>query len=102
VADRARVRLASLQGLSRLDSPPEAPSDPGISGSGISVRQLWDRDAGLFFWGDPSPDGRFLTFVNGGELAVHDFLSGENRRVTSSARGRRLAEACRFFLLSGR
>jgi Tol biopolymer transport system component len=52
--------------------------------SPIVVRRLWLTPA-LQFWGDPSPDGRYLTFVDRttGDVAVHDFRTGEDRRVTS-------------------
>ena len=54
--------------------------------SPITVRRLWSTPA-CDFWGDPSPDGRYLTFRDRttGDVAVHDFRTGEDRRVTSDA-----------------
>jgi Tol biopolymer transport system component len=52
--------------------------------SPMVVRRVWFTPA-LQFWGDPSPDGRYLTYVDrlAGDLAIHDFHTGEDRRVTS-------------------
>ena len=51
------------------------------------VRRVWHYSDGLEFWGGPSPDGRFLTYVDWwtGDLALHDFLSGEDRHLTDDA-----------------
>ncbi len=64
----ARARLAAL-------------GQPGKGQpSGMTARRVWVGD----FEGKPSPDGRFLTFVDWdtGDLAVRDLLTGQNRRLT--------------------
>ena len=47
-----------------------------------SQRQLSD-DPILAGPGGPSPDGRFLSFVWDGDVAVHDFATGQRRKVTT-------------------
>ena len=49
---------------------------------GPSVQQIWDNDGGLM--GSPSADGRYLSFTDWatGDLAIHDFKTGQNRRLT--------------------
>jgi Tol biopolymer transport system component len=53
--------------------------------SPMVVRRLWFYPDGLDFWGGPSPDGRYVTFVDWktNDLAVHDFVTGENRLLTT-------------------
>ncbi len=48
------------------------------------VRQVW---AGADVMGAPSPDGRYLSFVDWdtGDLALHDFKTGKNRRLTNNS-----------------
>jgi Tol biopolymer transport system component len=63
-------------------NPAEQDSSPMV------VRRVWFQ-TGLDFDGGPSPDGRYLTFVDwpdwgpdgGACLAVHDLRTGKNRRV---------------------
>jgi Tol biopolymer transport system component len=49
------------------------------------VRRLWYHPDNLDFWGGPSPDGRYLTYVDweSGDLALRDFSGGESRHLTS-------------------
>ena len=51
--------------------------------AGMLARQVW-AGADVDVWGAPSPDGRYLTFVDWttGDLAVRDLASGEKRRLT--------------------
>ena len=83
VAERARVRLASLQGLARPESPAGADSERGIV-----VRHLFGGDYGddLDTTGQPSPDGRYLVGVAWGpaasNVAVRDLRTGELRQLT--------------------
>jgi len=83
VADRARVRLASLQGLARV----EAPVEPASS-RGMVVRHLFGGHYGddLDTTGEPSPDGRYLVGVDWGttasNIAVRDLVTGETRQLT--------------------
>ncbi|MFH1765204.1 MAG: tetratricopeptide repeat protein, partial [Gemmatimonadota bacterium] len=83
VADRARVRLASLQGLARVEAPVEA-----ASSGGIVVRHLLggDYEDGLDATGEPSPDGRYLAGIVWGatasNIAVLDLVTEESRQLT--------------------
>jgi Tol biopolymer transport system component len=62
----------------RLDTLASAPRP-----AGMSTRQVW-ADA-LDNEGAPSPDGRYLSFVDWetGDLAVRDLAAGKNRRLTN-------------------
>jgi len=53
----------------------------------VRTRLVWSGDAADPF-GAPSPDGRFLSFVDWttGDLALRDFRTGENRRLTRKNR----------------
>jgi Tol biopolymer transport system component len=77
-ADAGQVLAAGLPISTASASAAEQDSSPMV------VRRLWLTPA-CQFWGDPSPDGRYFTFVdrNTGDVAVHDFRTGEDRRVTS-------------------
>ncbi|MBK5292279.1 MAG: PD40 domain-containing protein [Acidobacteriia bacterium] len=52
-------------------------------GAGIVVRQVWAP--ALDTEGAPSPDGRYLSFVDWstGDLAIRDLTTSENRRLTN-------------------
>jgi Tol biopolymer transport system component len=69
----------------------------GNRDAGIVTRQLWTgpkvglRAGGTPSWtqGGVSADGRYLSFVDwstDGDLALHDFTTGEDRRLTYTAR----------------
>ena len=68
----ARERIAALQ--------------PGGANAGrteMKLRRVWT--AGAVDFGRVSPDGRFLSFTdwdNDDSLTIHDFATGENRRLT--------------------
>jgi Tol biopolymer transport system component len=51
------------------------------------IRQVWADAIDSFFMGAPSPDGRYLTYVNweNGNLGVRDLEKGENRLLTKDA-----------------
>jgi len=70
VAAEARTRLAALAGAG------------GASGSStLVVRRVW---AGAHVTGKVSPDGGFVSFSDmGGNLAIHDLATGQNRRLTN-------------------
>jgi Tol biopolymer transport system component len=77
-ADAARKRLFAL-GESTAKS----------NGPGMTVRRVWAGNGyyyGLFF-GNPSPDGRFVSFVDGttGNLALHEFATGKNLHLISKS-----------------
>ena len=65
---QARARLAELG-----YAPPE---------EGVLLRQVWANGGGLL--GSPSSDGRYLSFTDwsSGDLAIHDFKTGQDRRLT--------------------
>ena len=73
-----------------------APTEAGLMGSlgadpagqdstPMVVRRVWGGpDVNL--WGDVSPDGQHLTFVDGdGNLAIRELGTGEVRRLTEDA-----------------
>ena len=58
--------------------------DGAEDSSEIVVRRIWQLPV-CQFWGDPSPDGRYLSHLDFTtyDVAVHDFRTGESRRVTN-------------------
>lgn len=71
VAGEAKARLASLH-------------QPRPARTGLSTRQVWSgRKVDLL--GTITPDGRYLSCVDWdtGNLALHDFTTGEDRRLTN-------------------
>jgi len=61
----------------------------------MSTRQVWAP--ALDTMGAPSPDGRYLTFVNWnnkGNLALHDFNTGENRDLTDEGTWKKPGKFC--------
>ena len=74
VVAAARKRLADL-GRATPDGTEDKPA--------LVTRRVW-QDA-LDTEGAPSPDGRYLSFVDWdtGDLAVRDLTTGENRRLTN-------------------
>ncbi len=54
----------------------------------ISIRKVWDNAPDSFFMGAPSPDGRYVTYVDWqkfANLGVRDLVKGENRLLTNNA-----------------
>jgi Tol biopolymer transport system component len=78
-AEVGQLLAAGLPSSTASASEAEQDSSPMV------VRRLWFYPDGLDFWGGPSPDGRYVTFVDWKteDLAVHDFRTGENRRLTT-------------------
>jgi Tol biopolymer transport system component len=78
VNDYTDQKPAVATARARLDTLAPAPR-PG----GMSTRQVW-ADA-LDNEGAPSPDGRYLSFVDWvtGDLAIRDLAAGKNRRLTN-------------------
>lgn len=60
------------------------PPNPLVEADGITMRQVWAEDGPLDV-GSPSPDGRYLSFVDWetGDLAIRDLSTEENRHVTN-------------------
>ncbi|MHC4558852.1 MAG: M56 family metallopeptidase, partial [Planctomycetota bacterium] len=56
------------------------------------VRQVWADAADPQFMGAPSPDGKYLSYVDWktGDLAVHDLTTGKNRLLTNEGRSKGL------------
>jgi Tol biopolymer transport system component len=72
-AAQARVRLAAL---TTFATPAAAPA-------GLTMRRVW-HDPGVDVEGMPTPDGRYLTFVDWmtGDLAIRDLAAGQHRLLT--------------------
>jgi beta-lactamase regulating signal transducer with metallopeptidase domain/Tol biopolymer transport system component len=58
--------------------------------SAMAVRQVWNDAADPQFMGAPSPDGKYLSYVDWetGDLAVHDLATGKNHRLTNKRRSK--------------
>jgi Tol biopolymer transport system component len=56
----------------------------GAPNSGLTTRQMWTGPK-VDAYGSVSPDGRFLSFTDWdtGDLALHDFVTHEDRHLTS-------------------
>jgi hypothetical protein len=78
-ADAGQVLAAGLPGARA--SAAEQDSSPMV------VRRLWFYSDNLGFWGGPSLDGRYLTYVDPmtDGLALHEFSTGENRPLTDAS-----------------
>jgi Tol biopolymer transport system component len=64
-------------------------SAKAVPETGIVARQVWDN---RFVEGSPSPDGRYIPWVNWAgnstaDLMVHDLVTGEDRQLTRGPRG---------------
>ena len=62
---------------------------------GMVTRQVWAP--ALDMMGTPSPDGRYLSYVNwtgGGNLAVHDLKTGENQVLTDEGTWEKPMQMC--------
>ena len=73
------LALASIASGPLVNPPGAAAQEKGTGR--IAVRQVWDNGDAT---GAPSPDGRYLSFVNWmtGDLAVRDLGTGKNRNLT--------------------
>ncbi len=82
-ADEGQLLAAGLPSATTSASEAEQDSSPMV------VRRLWFVVDNLGFWGGPSPDGRYLSFSDNmtGDLAIHEFSTGENRRLTDASNG---------------
>ena len=52
--------------------------------TGVTTRQVWTGPK-VNSYGGVSPDGRYLSFTDWdtGDLAIHDFMTGQDRRLTN-------------------
>jgi tetratricopeptide (TPR) repeat protein len=83
-AAQARTRLAALR-------------KPVVKESGMVTRQVW-TGPGADIEGAPSPDGKFLSFVDWdtGDLAIRDLETGTNRRLTNKGPWEKSEEYAEF------
>jgi len=61
---------------------------PAAEPSALVARQVWTDTADPQFMGAPSPDGKYLSYVDWetGYLSVHELDTGKNRRLTNKRR----------------
>ncbi len=81
-AEAVRVAREKLDVLSRAQAIIEKGEKE------FRIRQVWADAIDSYFMGAPSPDGRYLTYVNwweNGNLGVRDLEKGENRLITKDA-----------------
>ena len=55
-------------------------------GGTFRIRNVWNKAIDSFFSGAPSPDGRYISYVdweNFANLGIHDLMTGENRLLTA-------------------
>jgi Tol biopolymer transport system component len=86
VAAQARTRLAALR------------KPAGVSKeTAFATRQVW-TGPGADIEGAPSPDGKFLSFVDWdtGDLAIRDLETGTNRRLTNKGPWEKSEENAEF------
>ena len=87
-ADQADPVALARERLALLREPERAARD-----SSIIARQIWGGryaegpDGGPDASGGPSPDGRYLAYVDwrSGDVALRDLVTGESRRLTNDA-----------------
>jgi len=85
-ADQADQVALARQKLALLREP-----EPALPESAIVARQIWGGryaegpDGGPDASGGPSPDGRYLAYVDwrSGDVALRDLVTGESRRLTN-------------------
>jgi len=95
-ASAAAFALAMLLALATMTSGPIL--NPTIaSAQGIVNRQVW-TGPGVDIEGAPSPDGKFLSFVDWdtGDLAIRDLETGTNRRLTNKGPWEKSEEFAEF------
>ena len=81
-ADQAEPARTARERLVAMGSPASASSE-------LTIRRIWAGPRVLGSEVSPSPDGRYLSYTdwNTGDVAVHDLVTGENRRVTQNKPG---------------
>ena len=77
IVSQARTRLAALGG-----------PVSGETSSGMVVKRVW-AGPDVDLEGGVSPDGRYITYIDwsSGDLAIHDLVTGKNRRLTNNPAG---------------
>ena len=101
------LAFAVTAGVAGCSSARQATGESGATaqeGSNLSratVRRVWTASQYVGLSGSSvSPDGRYQTFIDWttGDLAVHDFVTGENRRVTNKGPFSKVPEFAEFFM----
>lgn len=89
---------AGVAALLILTCMPASSVEPGLR---AGFRRIW-ADSKTNALGAPSPDGRYLSFVDWetGDLAVRDLATGENHRLTNKGSWRDSAEYAYFSIFS--
>ena len=79
----ALLAVAAFVQWGPIMNPPAPLAEAANVGNGVSLQQVW-AGPDVDFLGAPSPDGRFISFVDWstGDLAIRDLETGENRRLT--------------------
>ena len=91
----AAMLLALLtMGSGPIRAPNAAAAEPP---DGIINREVWNGP-GLDYAGSPSPDGRYLSFVDWttGDLAIRDLETGKNHRLTNKGQWEKSEEFAEF------
>jgi Tol biopolymer transport system component len=80
-ADQTETVLAAQGRLNALTAATATPR--AAAGTGLSLRRIW-HDPGVDMEGQPTPDGRLLTYVDWqtGDLAVRDLATEQHRLLT--------------------
>src|SRR5688500_18387573 len=73
----------------------------GVADGNEPSRKIWG-DPGTNILGAPSPDGRYLSYVDAstGDLALLDLVKGDKRRLTHKAPGSKPGEFAYFSIIS--
>src|SRR5687767_8822193 len=79
-ADQSESVGLARERLSALAAPDTATR---VASTGLSLRRVW-HDPGVDSEGQPTPDGRYVTFVDWetGDLAVREVATGQQRLLT--------------------
>jgi serine/threonine-protein kinase len=83
--------------MRKLAGEPGTPSPSSPLPGAAVTRELTARRVSLpatTFVGRPSPDGRYLSYVDlNGDLCLHEFATGQNRRLTNKGQSEEGAES---------
>jgi len=87
--------------MAQAQAPPGTAAQEGSNVSRVTVRRVLTAGDYMGLSGSSvSADGRYLTFIDWttGDLAVHDLVTGENRRVTNKGPMSKVMEFAEFFM----
>lgn len=80
--------------------PDDVAAQESSGASRLVVRHAWTAGQYMGLWGSAvSPDGRYLAYTDWttGDLAIHDLVTGENRRVTNKGPWSKVVEFAESF-----